>query len=512
VSRPFRRTPDWRLSRREASLSEIVDRFERIRRDTPDRPLVHHPATGTTFTAENLWNAASRYRAQLAGFGLDGDHLIVLAAGNRPAAVSIWLACRQLDVAVMPVDVGTPAAEICALAERFGASVAIVPVTFVGMEGLGEICRFSSELVAIRLAGITPRPQIYKGAAALKVTSGSTGLPKAAFTRESQLVADTEHVITAMGIHPDDPQMAVIPLSHAYGLGNLLMPVLLQGTAIVLREAFVPHQFLADARTWNARVFHGVPFMFAHFVSTAEGLSWPSGLRRLISAGAPLDGATATGFAKTFGVKIHSFYGTTETGGISFDDSPDVLAEPTVGRAMPGVTIRLRPEDGAPVDGGRVHVAGDAVSSGYAGLKAGDEGFVEDGFLTGDFGRFNGCGQLMLTGRASSFINVAGRKVQPEEVESVLRSMPAIVDVRVMGVPDAIRGQHVAACVVIRHGAVTDAAVRQFCASRLRAHKVPRTIVRLDRIPLTERGKTDRVKLAQLVREFLDRTTESGVL
>jgi acyl-CoA synthetase (AMP-forming)/AMP-acid ligase II len=512
VSRLFPQTPDWRLNRREASLSEIVQRFERIRRDTPDRPLVHHPATGATFTAENLWNAAAQYRTQLAALGLDREHLIVLIAGNRPAAVSLWLACRQLEVAVMPVDAGTPAAEVRALADRFGASVAILPVTFGGIEELGEICHFSTDLIAIRLAGITPRPQIYRGAAALKVTSGSTGLPKATFTREAQLVADTEHITTAMGIRPGDRQMAIIPLSHAYGLGNLLMPVLLQGTAIVLREAFVPQQFLADARTWDARVFHGVPFMFAHFVSSAEGLSWPSGLSRLISAGAPLDRATAAGFARTFGVKIHSFYGTTETGGISFDDSPDVAGEPTVGRAMPGVTITLRPEDGAPVDSGRVHVAGEAVSSGYAGLTAGQEGFVDDGFLTGDFGRFNSCGQLILTGRASSFINVAGRKVQPEEVEAALRSMPAIVDVRVMGVTDAIRGQHVAACVVTRHDAVTDAAIRQFCASRLTAHKVPRTIVRLDRIPLTERGKTDRVKLAELVREFLDRTTESGVL
>jgi long-chain acyl-CoA synthetase len=304
VSRLFPQTPDWRLNRREASLSEIVQRFERIRRDTPDRPLVHHPATGATFTAENLWNAAAQYRRQLAALGLDGEHLIVLIAGNRPAAVSLWLACRQLEVAVMPVDVGTTAAEIRALADRFGASVAILPVTFGGIEELGEICRFSTDLLAIRLAGITPRPQIYRGAAALKVTSGSTGLPKATFTREAQLVADTEHITTAMGIRPGDRQMAIIPLSHAYGLGNLLMPVLLQGTAIVLREAFVPQQFLADARTWDARVFHGVPFMFAHFVSSAEGLSWPSGLSRLISAGArqqDLPGRLASRFTPSTG-------------------------------------------------------------------------------------------------------------------------------------------------------------------------------------------------------------------
>ena len=102
---------------------------------------------------------------------------------------------------------------------------------------------------------LIPAPQIYRGAAALKVTSGSTGLPKATFTRESQLVADTVHITTAMDIGPDDCQIAAIPISHAYGLGNLVMPLLLQGTAIVLREAFIPQQLHADATTYGARVF-----------------------------------------------------------------------------------------------------------------------------------------------------------------------------------------------------------------------------------------------------------------
>lgn len=217
-------------------------------------------------------------------------------------------------------------------------------------------------------------------------------------------------------------------------------------------------------------------------------------------------------FTRTFGAKIHSFYGTSETGGISFDDSSDNDEAATVGRPLPGVTITLRPEEGAPIEGGRVHVAGTAVSSGYAGQASADEGFVDDGFLTGDFGRFDARERLVLTGRASSFINVAGKKLQPEEVEQVLRSMPGVEDVRVLGVADAVRGQQVVACMVMHGHGLTAPDVRQFCGARLAAHKIPRTIVWLDRIPLTERGKTDRAKLDALVREHMTRTAESGVL
>jgi acyl-CoA synthetase (AMP-forming)/AMP-acid ligase II len=498
------------------SLSEIVGRFERIERDDPARPLVHIPGSGVSLTAADLGRISRVFAGRLAGAGFGPDHLLLVASGNRAATIALWLACRERDIVVMPVDPGTPAAEMRVLAERFGASAAIVSSSAAEIERLGTSSPFAPgvdpalSLVAIR--DVDPDPAVYRGAAALKVTSGSTGLPKATFTRESQLVADSLHITAAMGIRPDDTQIAVIPLSHAYGLGNLAIPVLIQGTAIVLRDAFVPQQIVADAVAYDARVFPGVPFMFAHFAGNPAALPWPRTLNALMSAGAPLDASTVHAFARAFGVKVHSFYGTSETGGIAYDDSDDLDAAGTVGRPLPDVTVTLRSEAGAPQDGGRVHVASAAVASGYAGKAPSADDFTEGGFLTGDFGRFDAGRNLVLTGRASSFINVAGRKVQPEEVEQVLRTMTGIADVRVLGVADAVRGQQILACVVTDGASLTASAVRGYCAARLAAYKVPRTIVWLPAIPLTERGKTDRAKLEALVRDHLDRTAESGVL
>jgi acyl-CoA synthetase (AMP-forming)/AMP-acid ligase II len=102
-------------------------------------------------------------------------------------------------------------------------------------------------------------------------------------------------------------------------------------------------------------------------------------------------------------------------------------------------------------------------------------------------------------------VNVAGRKVQPEEVEQVLRAMPGVVDVRVLAAPDARRGQQIVACIVADAGdeRISTLSVRQFCASRLAAHKIPRTILFLNAMPLTVRGKTDRAALEDLVRTRL---------
>lgn len=495
-------------------MSELVERFRRLYRDTPDRALLHLPhEAGTTHTVADVWNASLELRGALERLGLSQDSLAMLAIGNRGAAFPFWLASRAARVAVMPVDSGVTPVEMAELAQRFGATALIVPETTAFPDTIATTSApFVEGLKAVRFPGVEPRPDLYRGAAALKLTSGSTGLPKATFTTEAQLIVDTEHIVEAMDIRPEHTQLAAIPLSHAYGLGNLLMAALLQGTAVVVREGFVPHAFLRDARHWGVHVFPGVPFMFEHLMSTPRPGGWPPQLRKLVSAGARLEANTVRRFHDAFGIKIHSFYGTSETGGITYDDGDEVREETSVGREMPGVRVELRAEEGAPQGSGRVHVSGAAVASQYVGERPADGAFSDGGFLTGDFGRFDASRHLILTGRVSLFINVAGRKVQPEEVEQVIREMPSVADVRVLGAADEARGQQVVACVVPASAGLSTFAVRQYCAARLAAYKLPRAVVLLDRVPLTERGKTDRVRLEAIVSAHLASSASPDVL
>src|SRR6185436_3031475 len=172
--------------------------------------------------------------------------------------------------------------------------------------------------------------------------SGSTGPVKATLTSEAQMVADGAHIVAAMGITASDAQIASVPISHAYGLGSLMMPLLMLGTPCVLRDSFVPHQLPADARRFGARIFPGVPFMFEYFLSHPPDDGWPPSLQLLISAGAPLSSATVRAFHARYGVKIHSLYGASETGAIAFDVSDEVDDSGAVGTPLPGVTISLQ--------------------------------------------------------------------------------------------------------------------------------------------------------------------------
>jgi long-chain acyl-CoA synthetase len=497
----------------DGTSSEILERFNRIVRDEPRRPLIHLPLARRSVTAEELSAAAAEQRVRLAARGVLAGDLLMYAAGNKPEWLALWLACRGSGIVLMPVDAGTTMSEIAALATRFGAMWIITGAADHTAAGdFGTPATFVPQLTLWRTRIDGAATLALGDAAVLKLTSGSTGLPKATSTTEPQLVVDTEHIVHAMGIRAADIQMAAIPLTHAYGLGNLVMPVFLQGTAIVLRESFVPQRFVEDASSYGATVCHGVPFMFDHFIAHLPPGAWPSCLAVLISAGARLETTTTAAFFTSFAVKIHSFYGASEAGGIAYDDSSELADDGTVGRALDGVTISLLPEEGAPAGGGRIHVDGAAVSTGYAGGEPFDSGGRGSGFLTGDFGRFSPRGELSLTGRVSSFINVAGRKVQPEEVETVLRQMPGVADVRVLGAADPARGEQIVACLVPGNGAITALAVRQFSAARLAPYKIPRTIVLLDRIPLNARGKTDRRELEAIVSDRLRRASGTGML
>jgi long-chain acyl-CoA synthetase len=292
--------------------------------------------------------------------------------------------------------------------------------------------------------------------------------------------------------------MALIPLSHAYAIGNIVVPLVLQGTAAALRPSFIPTQFFEDVRLSGATVFPGVPFMFDRLRGLIADTAVPSSLRLLITAGARIDPETV-GWFHQHGRTIHSFYGTSETGGITFDET-DELPEPVhVGRPLPGVSIELLSEPGLP-HGGRVFVRSSGMAFGYAATSEPDaeSAFVDGGFRTGDLGYLDGAGRLVLTGRVSPLVNVAGRKVDPAEIERVLVALPDVRDARVVGVECRTRGQELVAFVVRTSAALTPLVLRRSCAETLSPYKIPRRFIFLEQWPVDSRGKVDKRALEEL--------------
>jgi len=473
--------------------------FERVCRTAGSARAVFDLTDGRSVTFGDLYRQYGDIGRALQQLHLGPGAPIVTLTGNRPVFFPLVAACLSAGAALIPLGETTDDEAVSAVLES-GARAVVTDRTLALPSNRAVAIGDGMRIVALGAGPIdTPFPE----GVVLKLTSGSTDVPKAAVAGVRHLVNDGRHVIEAMAITPADINLACIPLSHSYALGNIVMPLLLQGTGVALRQSFNPSQFHADVGAAGATVFPGVPFMFDRLRGlNTDGL--PASLRLLITAGARIDPATVLWFHRVLRHKVHSFFGSSETGGISYDDSDEVTDPIDVGRPMPETTIEIRSPDRA--GHGRIFVSGTAVATSYApaagGVLAeagsgGGDGFVDGGFLTGDVGYIGEGGRLILSGRVSGSINVAGLKVNPAEIERVIGALPGVADVRVIGASCDRRGQQIVAFIVSDHS-LTSLDIRQRCARRLSPHKIPRQFIFLDQLPLDARGKMDRRALEAL--------------
>ncbi len=327
------------------------------------------------------------------------------------------------------------------------------------------------------------RPKLPPEARVLKLSSGSTGMPKAIVCSVENLIADARNICSTMDIRATDTNLGAIPFSHSYGFSNLVIPLLIQGTAMVVSNEYLPLSLIGLANRHRCTIAPLIPMVFEHLASLPLDDGTFETIRTFISAGAPLLPSTSKRFRDRFGIDIHSFYGCSEVGGIAYDRSGGAVERGTVGSALDGVEINGT-------------IRGANVTLGYL-IDA--ETFLpfEGTFTPDDIIEHRENGEIALAGRASDWINTAGKKVNPREVEQVILQIAGIRDVKVYGEPAGSRGEVVAAAVVAG-SEVTRETIRDYCRSRLSSHKVPRIVKLIDAIPLDERGKVKRAALAAL--------------
>ena len=330
-----------------------------------------------------------------------------------------------------------------------------------------------------------PGVPLAEGTQFLKLTSGTTSAPRAIRFTAAQLLADGNTVCDTMGIGEDDVNYGVIPWSHSYGFSNLMTPLLCRGIPVVATEDRLPRAILHGLAASGATVFPGVPVFYQKLCELPRASL--NRLRLCISAGAPLPAATARAFRAQHDLKIHGFYGSSECGGIAYDASADDVAEGCVGKAMQGVRIEHDKSTG------RIEVHSSAVGLGY--YPEPEPEILGNGrFMPGDLLRQTSDG-FVITGRVSDFINIAGRKLNPAEVEHVLRTCPGVREAIVFGVPHPTRGEEPIACIA---GKVAIAELHAHCARSLVSWQIPRAFWCMESLPVNERGKLSRRTLAEL--------------
>ncbi|MEO7413999.1 MAG: class I adenylate-forming enzyme family protein [Opitutaceae bacterium] len=381
---------------------------------------------------------------------------VAFADANGAGWLTVFLGLLKSGAVAVPLDPGEPIDAQRATAKKVGATY---------LWSAGEL-----EALDARARPARDRRRL------LKLTSGSTGAPRALRFTDEQMLADGRQVCAGMDIRPDDINLGLIPWGHSYGLGNLIVPLLAQGTAILFGAAPLPHAIAAAIAEWRPTVFPAVPALLRALAESSVETSALTSLRTVISAGAPLGPEVARGFREKFQRRIHSFYGSSETGGITYDPTGECAETGrSVGYPLPGVQLRFG-------RGKRFSVESAAVTG--SGV-----------FRPADRGELNDRGELVLLGRAGRMLKIAGRRLDPAEVERALRSLPGVSDAFVDSHGE--RTDALAAAVVSRDSA---AALRELLRPRIASWKIPKKILALPEFPRTARGKADVRQLRSLLR------------
>ncbi len=250
----------------------------------------------------------------------------------------------------------------------------------------------------------------------IKQTCGASGIERSLFFGESQVMAEGERNIRGLGLHECRRGLAAISLAHSYGFGCLALPLLLAGIPLDIVSGPLP-MFLNAALGRGGEIFlPGVPAIWKTWWQT--GVAAHPEISLALSAGSPLSLELENAIYAECGLKIHNFYGTSETGAIAFDGSQELRKRADfVGEILPGIEVAI---DGT----GRLTVASDACAVG-ADSPAWKDEFDRHFYCTLDEGGVSGDG-IFITDCIGSAINVAGRKVSPIRLQNILEQIDGV--------------------------------------------------------------------------------------
>ncbi len=363
----------------------------------------------------------------------------------------------------------------------------------------------SDDDVAARAAQLSPHDAIN-----IQYTSGTTGFPKGATLSHRNILNNGFFVGEACGYTHEDKVCIPVPFYHCFGMVMGNVACVTHGAAMVIPAAgFDPAATLRAVEAERCTSLYGVPTMFIAELAEPDLDEYDlSSLRTGIMAGSPCPIEVMKQVVDKMNMsEVTIAYGMTETSPVSTQTSAsDTLDKrvSTVGRVHPHVEIKIvDPETGAVVErgtGGEFMTRGYSVMLGYWDDEERTAAAIDEhGWMhTGDLAVMDEEGYVNIVGRIKDMIIRGGENVYPREIEEYLYTHPDVVEVQVIGVPDAKFGEQVAAWVQVREGAaLTPDDIKDYCRGKIAHFKVPHYVVFVDEFPMTVTGKVQKYQMRE---------------
>ncbi len=450
----------------------MIERLQESARKKPEETALSNEKEALTFEA--LLGRTFQWKDRLGTYPKGTRVLVGLPGGPEFLAIQIAAIDAGLVFAAMPHEI--PEEGQKAYFEIFQ------PDLFIHDGGVAE-----------QEAG--SRVDLPQDAAMLQFTSGSTGLPKGIVLGKKQLLANLD--LNREHIRQAAPGPVFCPIPQFHAMGNAVtLEYLLHGIPVHLSNRFVPAFELGRIAEFSCTAVLASPNWF-HLLLRLGVISeekQPS-LRAMTLGTASVDPDLVEGLRKAFPkAHIHLRYGLSESVGaltrLDLGPGERLDARGMVGASIEGIQLRPLPNlEGEPEElcaKSPCACLGQLVSKDLFESLQDDEGWL----ATGDLASMDDDGRVHLRGRSSSFLKSAGHRIEPGEIEAVLRSFPSILEAVVIGLEDPLLGQKIVAGLEV-HGNLDQGELRLHCRKFLPPYKIPQIIKELSPFPRTAAGKPD---------------------
>jgi len=369
---------------------------------------------------------------------------------------------------------------------------------FVDFEYITELLETPMVACVKRLSALSKHRIKVNETAAYMFTTGSTGIPKGVILKQSNVIQALSNIIEFIGYSNDDSELITLPLSHNFGLGHLYCNLVVGGTSY-LSDGITNFNLLFELLRKNKPTgFPGTPsgFNFLTKMFPKKLSECKSFLKFIVINSEKCPPSLVKKLTSLLpDTEIIIYYGLTEASRstfIKFDRDTEDYYLDSSGKSSPNVDIKIVNEDFSNAENnheGRVAIKGNHLAEGYLG-----EDIVfnkhNDYLVTDDIGYLDNDDYLFLTGRVSTFINKGGLKIDPKEVEAIIRDIDIIKDVAVIGIDDEISGEKICVCYVSdMFREKVEEFIIQACSTKLEKLKIPDVFVCVDYIPRNKTGK-----------------------
>jgi len=479
-----------------------------------------------SYTNRELHEASLRLAGALKKLGIRPDDKIVVIMNNCPEVLISYPAIWRVGAVVVPVLHVLEAHELAYIVKNSRARAVItshdltakvldaVAAADVGEVGVIAVTEGKAQVEApvlpfeMLVADSEPLAQVVERApedlAVVLYTSGTTGHPKGVMQTHHNLMANASNSWnTAKTRNPDETTLIALPLAHTFGLSTLVSGYLFGSRGILMRR-FLPQDALKLIERHKVAVMSGVPTMFVYMLMVPEQFD-TSSMRSWIVGAAPMPMEHLRRFEARFGGTMYVGYGLTEASPtIAVEREGEPRKPGSTGRPVEGVRVKIVDDNGNERPRGQIGeicAAGENVTKGYLGMPEATAECFRDGWLhTGDIGFLDEDDYLFVVERKKDLIIRGGLNVYPKDVEEVLYRHPAVAECAVVGVPDALMGEQVCACVVLKPGLTLSADVLvHHCQETLAKYKTPRYVEFLPALPKTTIGKIQKKELRKMM-------------